>query len=786
MPGPTAPCFRRTGMHPGVLAILIMCAHPVAVPARAAETAPPPQRKTSAHPPPTRTPSATVPASRTETIVVRGRAAAPEIRRFALPQTTAGINRRQIDVTLNIIDTEDALRYMPSLMLRKRYNGDTQATLQTRTWGIASSARSLVYVDDALISALISNNTTTGAPRWGMVAPEQIERIDMLYGPFAAEYPGNSMGGVVLITTRMPDHFTATIKQTGSVQTYGDYRTHGNYGTSNSAVTLGNRIGRLSWLFSANREETLSEPLYYVLDSTFPTATTGGIRALSKTGTAANVMGAGALLHSTMNNVTLRMAYDVTRWLRLNYTIGFWDNQTRARSQTYLTTASGTPTFGGVAGFANDTYSFNEDHLMNAVSLKTNTQGHWDGEAVFTDYDYLKDIQRNPAGVLGGTTFTRNGYIARMDGSGWRTGDLKAIWRPDGPTGAHELSFGGHLDRYHLENPTYNTGNWAAPSDAGNGTLHSAGRGTTTTYALWAQEVWKFLPGWTLTLGGRVEFWGASNGFNSAGSVATSQPNAHSTNGSPKATLAWRINPGWTTKLSFGEAWRYPTVSELYQIVSTGGTYAVPNANLKPERVFSGEAMIERHLTNGSLRLSLFQENTRDALISQSTLLNSIYTTTFQNVNAVRNRGVEFVAERHDLLVRGLDLSNSVTYVDSRILSDPGFRSSAGTSANGKHVPYVPKWRDTLQATWHATQRLDLSAALRYQGKMYSTLDNTDSVSHVFGAFDTFLVVDVHVHWHVAGPLTLDAGIDNINNARYFEYHPFPMRTYVGDLKAAF
>lgn len=779
---------RGAGGRSITLALLMLSPHAIAAYATPVAPSPDPQpaiRTGADHPQhPAGTPA--VVAGKAETVVVIGHKGAPDIRRFALPQTTAGIDRQKIAATINIVDTEDALRYMPSLFLRKRSNGDTQATLETRTWGVNSSARSLVYVDDAPISALISNNNTNGAPRWGMVAPEQIERVDMLYGPFAAQYPGNSMGGVVLITTRMPDHFTATLKQTGSVQTYGAYKTHGNYGSSNSAVTLGDRRGRLSWLFSANREESLSEPLFYVTASSMPTGTTGGIASQSKTGSTADVMGAGGLQHSTMDNLTLRLNYDFTDWLHLNYMVGLWNNQTRARAQTYLTTQAGTPTFGGVSGFANDTYTYNEEHLMNTIALKTSTKGHWDGEAIFTDYDYLQDMQRNPAGVTGNTGFTPGGYITRMDGSGWTTADIKGIWRPTGAGGAHELSFGAHRDQYDLRNPTYNTDNWRSSPATGNGTLYASGRGRTTTYALWAQEAWKFAPRLSLTIGGRLEFWRASDGFNLAGKVATRQPPEHATNFSPKATLAWQINRRWDAKISFGEAWRYPTVAELYQIVATGGTYAVPNANLKPEQVFSGEVMIERHTRNGSLRLSLFQENTRNALISQSTLINSIYTTTVQNVTAIRNRGVEFVAERHNVLFPGFDLSNSVTYVDSRILSDPGFDSATGTVAAGKHVPYVPDWRDTFQATWHATPRLDLSAALRYQGRMYSTLDNTDRVGHVFGAFDKFLVVDVHAHWRVHGPLTLDAGIDNINNARYYEYHPFPMRSYVADLKASF
>ncbi|GBQ32580.1 TonB-dependent receptor [Gluconacetobacter azotocaptans] len=725
---------------------------------------------------------------RVESILVTGQSSKPaaDIRRFSLPQTVESTDRRRIEATTNIVDAEDALKYMPSLFVRKRNNGDTQATLQTRTWGVNSSARSLVYVDDMPISALISNNNTNGAPRWGMVAPEQIERVDMLYGPFAAEYPGNAMGGVVLITTRMPDRFAATVKQTGSVQSFDAYKTHGTYGTAGSAVTLGDKIGRFSWFVSANREETLAEPLFFITSGQTPAGTTGIIPALSKTGATANVVGAGGLLHSTMNTVTGRVSYDLTDWLRASYTIGFWTNDARARSQTYLTDAADRPTFGGVSGFANDTYTQSQRHLMNAVSLKTDTRAHWDWEAIFTDYAFLRDMQRNPAGVLAGTTFRPNGYLARLDGTGWTTADVKAIWRPDGSAGPHEVSFGGHRDQYDLNNPTYNTDNWMASPRDGNGTLYASGRGRSSTYALWAQDAWTFAPGFTLTVGGRLEFWRAFDGANFAGTTAVAQPRVRSTNASPKATLAWRIDPAWSAKLSFGEAYRYPTVAELYQIVATGGTYSVPDPDLSPENVYSGELTVEHRLRQGRIRLSLFQENVRNALISQSNLINNIYTTTFQNVRQVRNRGVEFVVDRHDLLVPGLDVSNSVTYVDSRILSDPGFSSAAGTTATGKHVPYVPNWRDTAQVTYRPNDRLDLSVAVRYQGRMYSTLDNTDRVSHVFGAFDPFVVVDLHAHYRVYRSLTLDAGIDNVNNDRYYEYHPFPMRTYVADLKARF
>ncbi len=707
---------------------------------------------------------------------------APEVQRFALPQTAASIDSQQIEETTNAVDAEDAIKYFPSLFVRKRNNGDTQPTIATRTWGVNSSAHSLVYVDDIPISALISNNNTTGAPRWGLVSPEEISGMDFLYGPFAAEYPGNSMGGVLLITTRTPHSFEATATQTEAVQSFDMYKTRGSYVTSNTAATIGGKYGKTSWFLSFNHQEGDSQPLYFVTAGSAPAGTSGTIPAVNKTGAVADLVGAGGLLHSATNNLTAKVAVDLTDWLRASYTVGYWDNDTTSTVQSYLTDAHGIPTFGGVSGFANDEYTLQEKHLMNAVSLKTDTQGDWDWEAVLTRYDYLQDIQRNPAGVLGGTSFRTNGLITRMDGTGWSTQDLKAIWRPDG---GHEVSFGLHRDQYTLDNPTYNTADWRNSGPAGDGTLSTDGHGKTETYALWAQDAWTFLPGLKLTVGARLENWRAFDGFNLSGAVAAVQPGQHSTNISPKASLSWQIDRDWNATLSYGQAYRYPTVSELYQIVSTGGTFAVPNPDLRPEDVHSWELALRRQTAHTNMRLSVFEEDTFDALVQQTNFINNVATNVWDNVSHTRDTGVELVLGAKNLLIPGLELSNSLTYVNSDIVSDNNFFSKT-TTATGKRVPYVPDWRDTVQATYHPTDQLAVSLAARYSGRMFTTLDNTDRVSHVFGAFDGFFVVDTHIHYQINDTITADAGIDNLFNEKYFLYHPFPGRTYVASLKARF
>ena len=159
--------------------------------------------------------------------LARARRAA--VTRFQLPQQSFSITAKQIDETINLKDPEDAVKYMPSLFVRKRNDGDNQAVLATRTWGLNSSARTLIYYDDLLISALIGNNNSGASPKWNLISPEAIARVDFLNGPFAAAYPGNSIGGVLLITSKMPDKPFASAKETVSVMPWNQYGTKDTY-----------------------------------------------------------------------------------------------------------------------------------------------------------------------------------------------------------------------------------------------------------------------------------------------------------------------------------------------------------------------------------------------------------------------------------------------------------------------------------------------------------------------------------------------------------------------------
>ena len=101
-----------------------------------------------------------------------------------IPTTMEGVTREQIDQTINATDSEDALKYLPSLLVRKRYIGDyNHAILSSRASGTGNSARSAVYADGILLSNYLGNGVggLSFPPRWGLVTPEEIERVDVMY-----------------------------------------------------------------------------------------------------------------------------------------------------------------------------------------------------------------------------------------------------------------------------------------------------------------------------------------------------------------------------------------------------------------------------------------------------------------------------------------------------------------------------------------------------------------------------------------------------------------------------
>jgi iron complex outermembrane receptor protein len=710
------------------------------------------------------------------------------------PSTSEGLDAARVDRTTNVLDAEDIFRYLPSLLVRKRHIGDTQSPLATRTSGVGASARSLIYADGVLLSALIGNNNSTASPRWGMVSPDEIERVDVLYGPFSAAYPGNSIGGVVNIATRLPDGPEGSLRAATSVQHFDQYGTSGSYPAYRLAGTWGGRAGPLAWFVSANHLSSRSQPLAYVT-VTRPAATgAGGVPVagafpdLNRAGAPIFVIGAGGIEDQIQDNLELKLALDLSHSLRLVYRGGLFLNDTDAGATSYLAGADGRPAYSGsfniggrqvavpASAFSNNVYRLDERHWMHALSLEGGGE-RFQWRAIGSLYDFGKDAQRIPSLALPAASAGGAGAIVRLDGTGWRTLDLDARWRPAGQ--GHELSFGGHYDGFRLASNRFATTDWIGGAD---GPLTQAARGRTRTFALWAQDRLTLAPALELTLGARYEWWRAYDGFNFslAPALAADQPGRRQEGLSPKASLAWRPASHWRVTLSAGQAWRFPTVTELYQAITTGPTLTVPDPDLRAERARSAELAVERTFGAGRIRLSLFDERIRDALISQTAPLLPGSTSLFsfvQNIQAVRTYGAELVFDWHDLVIPGLGLSGSVTLADPKVVRDPAF-----PTAEGKDLPQVPRRRGSLVLTWQPNDRASLALAGRYSSRSFGTIDNSDPVAHTYQGFEGFVVLDARATYRFGRHVEAALGVENLTDRRYFIFHPFPQRSFIAEL----
>ena len=232
-------------------------------------------------------------------------------------------------------------------------------------------------------------------------------------------------------------------------------------------------------------------------------------------------------------------------------------------------------------------------------------------------YDYVRDREGIPSGALPAANAGGPGTVTDMDGTGWGTLDLKGVWRPAN----QEVSFGLHADQFDLASNKFNTADW----------IHGPGRlppplalGKTQTAAAWAQDAWTIDPALTLTPARGWNTWRAFDGLNFSAAPAAGPTSAPTflVGGyvSPKASLAWTPAEGWLLTASYGEAYRFPTVTERVATrpVTTGSVLTVPNPDLKPEDAQSGELSAERSWSGGQLRVTAFGEWIRNALISQT------------------------------------------------------------------------------------------------------------------------------------------------------------------------
>ena len=708
-----------------------------------------------------------------------------------IPAFVHTVTAQKIEETVNATTAIEMLRYAPSLDMSAKFPGDRYQSMTGRTIGPFEPQRQLVYKDGMLISALFGTSEHT--PKYSMIIPEEVSRIDVMYGPYSALYSGNSIGGVITYTTKMPEKFELHSNLQGLMAPYDDqYATHKMNPGFTGGVSIGDRIGDFSWRASYNHLLTRSQPISYATSSSPGGAAgvkvVGGFFDVDRQGALRGVFGTAGLQETEENTGTLKVAYDFTKDARLSYSLGLMQLGLNIDPQTYLVNAAtGTPvyntgngriTMNGVNFALSGLNPSHTEflHVMQGVEFKTETGGQFDVDIVGSSYDQVRDVSVSALkyGV------DNSGQTREYSGTGWKVVDARLIWRPQQAfLATHEVSTGGHFDHYDLKLHLQST-----PAYWSSYYIQQAQRsyGKTENLALYVQDAWKLQPNWTLTVGGRQEWWSAFDGFNE-NAFGTGKPqNARAATAfMPKASLAWQATPEAQLRASYGNVTRFPGVTELYQRTVSPSGIVINSPDLKPETADSYELAAEYNFGKHNAHLALFHEDRWNDIVSQTDITVVPNVTNFSNVGKVQYNGVESAIGLRDVLVDGFDIDANATFTTNEILAN-----AKNPNYIGRDVLQMPRWKAKFVGTYHVSKDIVLSAGFRYKSASHGQLDNNDWNTETFAAYGRNIQLDLRGSWKFAPNWTASAGINNVNNYRNYLYAPYPPRTFFAEMRYDF
>jgi len=741
-----------------------------------------------------------------ESIIIVGQTAAPIS--VAPRGLSVSLGEAQFE-GVNALNTEDLMKYAPNFFVRKRYAGDSNGIPGFRGTHSGQSARTLVMVDGFTVSNLLGNSFAF-APKWGVVGPGEVAQFDIVYGPYSSRYAGNSMGGIVSITTRDPERTEAFVRVQGTLQPYDQYATRADYagGSIEAGIGLRQKDGPWSLRLSGRLFRNTGQPMSYYglipVAGTGGTAVTGAVVdprqvAAVAAGTGLDRVPAGQATPAVPGSATnpifaaqsparitqqqgkAKLGYDDGR-ITGQLLFAWWHNEdVQDAPDCYLRDAAGNIVCEGTVRIGNQSYTASganwsrtlRDEYLLGLKLGAGLGSGWEATLALSTYQIAKQQGFTSDGYTAGRT-GGTGKLADSGPTGWYTGDLSLTHKGD----VHEIALGVTGNLYRVDTLNLTLADWRS---AANGAFSTRTYGKTRTLAAWAEDVVHLTPDLQLSAGLRFEDWRAFDGglgrLGTGGQVVT---NRYASRGdqalNPSLSLQTRLGET-RVQLSLAMAARFPTVGELFQGSLNGDGSFNANSfapNLRPERSKDANLLVSRDLGPLKLTGSLFYQQVRDTIFQfYGFNQNGVASSTYKNIDRTRQWGVELIGETKDWPMEGMAIEANAAFIDSRTL-----RNASNPLAEGVQFPRIPKWRLNGTLRYDMTARLQSSVGLRYASRPNTDLFGLQR-GDTFGFTSELFALDARINWRVREGLRLSAGVDNITNDRAWVYHPYNQRSFL-------
>jgi iron complex outermembrane receptor protein len=704
---------------------------------------------------------------------------------------------------INAFNTEDLMKYAPNFFVRKRYSGDSNGVPGFRGTHSTQSARTLVMVDGFVVSNFLGNSFGF-APKWGVVGPGEVRQFDIVYGPYSARYPGNSVGGIINITTHDPKETEAFAAVQGFIQPYREFGTDDDYKGFSGEAGFGwkQKDGPFSLRLTGRYFRNDGQPMTFlglnpvigapgtpvtgaVTDPEHVRATAAGTGIPGAPGNATNpYFAAQSPARITQAQGKLKLGYDDGA-ITGQFLFAFWHNEdSQTRPDCYLRDVAGNVVCEGRVTIGTQTYTASganfsktlRDEYLAGLKISAPLSDSTDLNVSLSTYQIARSDGFTSDSHIKGQT-RGSGTLAQQGPTGWWTGDMTI----ENKTDTREFAAGISGNLYETDLTRYTLPDWTRSTAKAFSTRTF---GKTRQLSAWAEARFMFEP-LTITAGARYDSWQAyQGGLTRLGSGAFAGQQLTATYAprkanavSPALSFEYRFDDATQLQLSLAMATRFPTVGELFQGSLNGdGTFNVNSfdPNLKPERSHDANLLLAHDFGWLKLTGSVFYQQVRNTVFSFTGFnQNGITTSTFKNIDLTRQYGLELIAETHDWPVKGMNIDANAAYIDSKTL-----RNAANPLAEGVQFPRIPKWRINANVRYDVTETVQASLGVRF-----ATRPNTDLFGlqrgDTFGFTSELFALDAKVNWHLTDQLRVSAGVDNLTDNRAWVFHPYPARTFL-------
>ena len=719
-------------------------------------------------------------AAKDDTIIVDGEKLNERaLQDLNTPSFGVGIGARQIEA-VNAFNVEDSFKYAPNLIVRKRYVGDNNATLAFRGNHNFQTARALVTIDGFTISNFLGSNFAT-APKWGVIAPGDIDRVEIVYGPSSARYSGHALGGALRLKTREITQNEARLSAQVFRGDYDYYATDANL--DGFAIDAGLDVvvsERARLNISYRYFENEGQPQQWrrlvggaqrqaLIDDGVVTAAYFDQAITDDELGFLRIAAEDSIVQSTEQQIRLRGSYDFGNgWKVRSLAALLIDEEDTSNPRSFLIDDNGAPSFIGVSGVSQ---SLSEDtELLLGLGLEGHGAG-WALDFAVSRFDVLKAEDRrsdNFDPVTGQAP--QSGRITIGDDTSWLNFDGTAARR----FGAHNIIVGVSYAGYNFNTPRFALADWRSDTS---GPITSASGGETRLLGAFVENAITLSPNWLATFGLRAEHWKTKDGFLVNGATRVDYPDRTESALSPKAALTFTPRDDWSFTASAALATRFPTPGELYQasLITFGPNvgelnFGAFNPDLDPERGLDIQLTATKSFDKAALTISLFRQAVDDTLFSQT--VPELGTSLVTNIGEVTTNGIDIVAASEDLFIDGLSIDANVSVLDAEVTQNP-----VNPALVGNNFPRVPNLRANASIRYAPDDYWLFAVGWRYQDTPDRNIENTTtSRCGTFFCVSNFSFVDLKATRRF-GDVAVSVGIDNVTDERAFVFHPYPGRT---------